>query len=106
MENPWWLGGLGYPSRYREAKKRTYLSELKELYLQDTPRREVVLLGPRRVGKTFMIHHLIGEMISEEGIEAKRILYLQIDNPLLAGLSLMELLNYYTEVSGINWLTD
>jgi len=68
----------------------------------EVPNREVILLGPRRVGKTFLIHHSIAQLIAG-GIDPKRILYVQIDNPLYVGLSLEAILTHFENVTGTQW---
>jgi len=61
--------------------------------------RAVVLMGPRRVGKTVLIHHIIGELM-KKGICHSRICYVTIDNPIYNGLTLIEIIHHYCEVSG------
>lgn len=51
------------------------------------------MLGPRRVGKTFMIKQLIDEAI-KNGINAKRILYVSVDTPVYSGMPLENFLSY------------
>lgn len=103
QENSWWREFSNLSGVYRDLKKRQFLSELKKLVMRESPNREVILLGPRRVGKTVLIHHLIQSLLDDEGVEASRILYVQIDNPLYVGMSLIQLLNYYGEIMGCDW---
>ncbi|MFY9260892.1 MAG: ATP-binding protein [Gallionella sp.] len=56
----------------------------------------MVLMGPRRVGKTVMIYHAIHTLIAQ-GVEANRILYLSLETPIYTGLALERLLNYFQE---------
>src|SRR5690606_23001192 len=62
-------------------------------------RRAVIMVGPRRVGKTVMMHHAIGALI-DKGIEARKIFYIGIDNPIYVNLSLEDLLHRALEASG------
>jgi uncharacterized protein len=103
QENPWWREFSNLAGAYRDLKKRQFLAELKKLVMRETPNREVILLGPRRVGKTVLIHHLIQSLLEDEGVEASKILYVQIDNPLYFGMSLIQLLDYYREITGCDW---
>ena len=103
QENPWWGEFSELSGKYSELKRRQFLPEVKKLVMRESPNREVILLGPRRVGKTVLIHHLIESLQSDEGVEASRILYLQIDNPLYVGMSLVQLLEYYQEITGYDW---
>ena len=61
-ENPWWSEIPSLPGRYDETMPRRFLESFLQLIRAEKPRREVVLLGPRRVGKTFLIHHAIREL--------------------------------------------
>jgi len=67
--------------------------------------RAVVLLGPRRVGKTVLIHHVIQKLL-DEGIKAKRICYFSVDHPIYNGLSLENLLTVFSKVAGIDYRKD
>ena len=66
---------------------RAYLQPVRQLLLEPGLRRAVVLLGPRRVGKTILIHHLIDNLL-KDGVDAPRIAYVEMDHPLLHGQSL------------------
>ena len=66
---------------------RAYLQPVRQLLLEPGLRRAVVLLGPRRVGKTILIHHLIDNLL-KDGVNALRIAYVEMDHPLLHGQSL------------------
>lgn len=88
--NPWWSGRpYAVPSFRRLAYGacRAYL---------DNPdlRRAILLSGPRRVGKTTLLLQL-AEGFLREGADAKSILYLSLDHPLLKLLSLRDILALY-----------
>ena len=68
-------------------RPRAYLGPVRQLLLESNLRRAVVLLGPRRVGKTILIRHLIADLLAQ-GIPAQRIAYVEMDHPLLHGQSL------------------
>ncbi|MFV0188655.1 ATP-binding protein [Empedobacter falsenii] len=90
-ENPWWVT-KEIPSNYRQMSKRLYF-DLFYPFVKDTDvRRAVVLMGPRRVGKTVMMFHTIDELI-KEGIDPKKIFFIGIDNPIYINLGLEDLLN-------------
>ena len=57
-------------------------------------------MGPRRVGKTVIVHQAVAELI-RRGVEPKRILYVPLDNPLYSGLSLEKILLIFTELNSI-----
>lgn len=68
-------------------KPRAYLSPVRQLLLEANLRRAVVLLGPRRVGKTILIRHLIANLLAD-GVAPQRVAYVEMDHPLLHGQSL------------------
>lgn len=69
---------------------RAYLEPVRQLLLEQKLRRAVVLLGPRRVGKTILIRHLIADLLAA-GAGAQRVAYVEMDHPLLHGQSLESL---------------
>lgn len=90
-ENPWWIT-KEIPSLYKEMSKRLYFDLFYPYVLEKEIRRAVVLMGPRRVGKTVMMFHSIEQLI-EEDINPQRIFFVGIDNPIYIQLSLQDLLN-------------
>lgn len=84
--NPWWQN-----ARVDEATSalgpRAYLEPIHQLLLESKLRRAVVLLGPRRVGKTILIRHLIARLL-DSGVAGSRLSYVEMDHPLLHGQSL------------------
>src|SRR6185437_13136098 len=103
-ENPWWLHGEGISVTHREFIPRPYLKLFLPL-LRTSVRRAIVLMGPRRVGKTVMIHHAIQALI-DDGIKPESICYFSVDNPIYNGLSLDKLLEYYSKIRGVNHKTE
>ena len=103
-ENPWWSGTGSISLIHREYIPRPYLNLF--LPLVRTPvRRAVVLMGPRRVGKTVMIHHAIQALL-DQGVKPESICYFSVDNPIYNALSLDKLLGYYAKARGINHKTE
>jgi uncharacterized protein len=104
-ENPWWGELLGVSPYFQSSRPRGFLGDFMGLVKSESPRREIVLLGPRRVGKTFLIHHTIQALI-DSGVQKDRILYAQIDNPIYVGSSLVEILDSFKQVTGTDWRTQ
>lgn len=77
----------------RRLRPRAYLEPVRHLVLEPGLRRAVVLLGPRRVGKTILIRHLIAKLLAD-GVPAQRIAYVEMDHPLLHGQSLEALIRH------------
>lgn len=90
VENPWWdgkrrpIGIEGYP-------ERSYLAGFQKLVLQRDVQRSVILLGPRRVGKTVMILQAIDGLL-KQGVRGDHIVYLSVDRPLYGQKRLEQLL--------------
>jgi len=55
-------------------------------------------MGPRRVGKTVLIHHAIQELI-KAGTNPKHICYISVDHPIYNGCALEDLISDYTSAS-------
>ena len=56
--------------------------------------------GPRRVGKTVMVHQAIARLIKEK-VPPRRILYVSLDNPLYSGLWLEKILLMFSELNSV-----
>lgn len=95
--NPWWADGK-MDADTAKLHPRDYLQPVQRLLLDVTLRRAVVLLGPRRVGKTILIRHLIAELL-ESGTPPQRIAYVEMDHPLLHGRSLETLVQQIEQVT-------
>ncbi|PRD48041.1 ATP-binding protein [Sphingobacterium haloxyli] len=94
-ENPWWLT-QEIPTVYKEMSKRLYFDLFYPHVMEIEIRRAVVLMGPRRVGKTVMMFHTIDQLI-RDGINPQRIFFIGIDNPIYVNLSLQEILDLCKE---------
>lgn len=97
--NRWWSGPPGIDEDTDRLTPRAYLPPLRSLLTDATLRRAVVLLGPRRVGKTILIRHLIRELLAEDVVPT-RIGYVEVDHPLLHGQSLESLVQQMRAASG------
>jgi predicted AAA+ superfamily ATPase len=100
-ENPWWDGDHTITEFHRKMKRRAYFDLFLPLVKTHSVRRAVVLMGPRRVGKTVMIHHAVQALL-DEGVPPKSICYFSVDHPIYNGLSVEKLLNYYAQSSGVD----
>jgi len=92
IDNPWWLTHT-IANDYKNMPPRAYLSEFYPLVADISVRRAIILMGPRRVGKTVMIYHTIDNLIAN-GIDPQKIIYISIDTPIYNNMSLEELFNY------------
>ena len=95
FDNPWWVSG-SIPNDYKSMQHRLYLDTFMPMVADVSTRRGVILMGPRRVGKTVMIFHTIEELI-KNGVPAQKIIYLSIDTPIYNNISLEDLLQLARE---------
>ncbi len=99
-DNPWWADERP-PIPEAASYRRVYFWPFKKLALDFGIKRAAVLLGPRRVGKTYMIKQLVNDAI-EDGHDPKSILFASVDTPVYSGMSLeqfMELMPQATNGS-------
>ncbi len=91
--NPWWATGV-LPARYANTIPRESLPALMRGL---SPSRVTLVLGPRRVGKTVLLHQLVGLLLGT-GIAPQNIVYLSADDPILGDPAtlLPEVIEYLT----------
>jgi predicted AAA+ superfamily ATPase len=98
FENYWWRNNA-IEDDYNSMQRRLYFDIFKPLVFDRSLRRAVVLMGPRRVGKTVMLHHSIQALI-DQGISARKIIFITVENPIYTNIPLQELFNYALEAIG------
>jgi predicted AAA+ superfamily ATPase len=91
-ENPWWEGDHSISAERQKMKPRAYFDLFLPMIEDRAVHRAIILMGPRRVGKTVMIHHAIQTLIAK-GIKPINVGYFSVDQPLYNGLSLEALLD-------------
>ncbi|MFV5692454.1 ATP-binding protein [Flavobacterium sp. LT1R49] len=99
-ENPWWASG-NVQQTYQDMSKRLYFDLFYPFVKETDIKRAVVLMGPRRVGKTVMMYHTIQELI-KENIAPQKIFFIGIDNPIYMHLSLEDILLLAKEAVQLN----
>jgi predicted AAA+ superfamily ATPase len=102
LENPWWRGRHSIGRPYQKLQPRAYFNLFFPLVKARSVRRAVVLMGPRRVGKTVMIHHTIQALLND-GVRPESICYFSVDHPIYNGLSMEELRAHYGQASGLDY---
>lgn len=93
LDNPWWRDGkvedyLAPPSR------RAHFEPFFKLVTNREVQRAVILMGPRRVGKTVLIRQVIDQLI-QDGARPEDTLYLSLDTPVYTGLGLEKILRIH-----------
>lgn len=89
-ENPWWTT-KEIPEAYRVMSKRLYYDLFYPFVTETSINRALVLMGPRRVGKTVMLFHCIENLLNE-GVNPHQLFFVGIDNPIYVNLSLEDVL--------------
>lgn len=97
-DNPWW-DTRKIPDYFGALKQRPYIDIFFPLVSNQQIRRAVILMGPRRVGKTVMIFHSIDRLL-RQGVSPQKIIYLSIDTPIYNGLNLEELFSMARQMLG------
>lgn len=96
-DNPWWLSGGGIDAERAAMPRRAYLPAFSGLIRSEDVRRAVLLMGPRRVGKTILVFHAIHALL-QEGVAGRDILYVSLETPSLIGLSLDALVRRFEKM--------
>ncbi len=100
VDNPWWTEGE-VPSFYKEMNPRLYLDIFYPLVKDVELRRAIILMGPRRVGKTVMLYHTIQRLI-DDGVPAQNIIYISVETPIYNKIYLEQLFNLSKQTLGKN----
>lgn len=97
FDNPWWNAAKKGKIFYEDTPRRKYFETFSQNILDTSVRRAIVLMGPRRVGKTVMVYHSI-RMLIDADIRAKNILYISLETPIYTGLPLERIIGYFQEL--------
>ena len=89
VDNPWWTEDR-IPEFYLNMKPRLYLHIFMQMVEATDLRRSVILMGPRRVGKTVLMYHAIQHLI-DSGVPAQNIVYISVETPIYNKIDLEQL---------------
>lgn len=103
-ENPWWIT-KEISKTYSSMSKRLYFDLFYPFVLERSIKRALVLMGPRRIGKTVMLFHCI-ENLLKDGINPQKIFFVGIDNPIYVNLGLEDILTLCKESLALKNLND
>jgi predicted AAA+ superfamily ATPase len=87
-------------------RDRLYLKPFAELVTNRAVHRAVVLMGPRRVGKTVILRQIVRSLIRDHSQEPKRIFFASLENPIYRGRSLADILAIFMEAGGHDRFAD
>lgn len=91
--NEWWITNQ-ISSELTKPVKRLAYYEAKKIFEHPHIRREIILSGPRRVGKTTIMYQTIADCL-QKGIAPKNILYVSFDHPMLKLCDIGRILEVY-----------
>lgn len=100
VDNPWWTEGR-IPDFYAKMSPRLYLNIFMPLVQAIGLRRALILMGPRRVGKTVMMFHTIQKLI-DSGVSAQNIIYISVETPIYNKIYLEQLFILACRILGKN----
>ena len=98
FENGWWLNSQT-DEHFQNMPHRAYFDQFYEIVTKLDVHRSIVLMGPRRVGKTVMLYHLVQKLL-DTGHSPKRILFITVENPIYNHIGLEELFKHGLEAAG------
>ena len=98
VDNPWWTEGK-IPQFYIDMHPRLYMDIFYPLVTDLSIIRSIVLMGPRRVGKTVMLYHTIQRLIND-GVSAQNIIYISVETPIYNNIYLEQLFNLCKKTLG------
>jgi len=105
LENPWWKEPHQVPGHFTRWPPRPYIQLFYPLLTGFEVRRAPILMGPRRVGKTYLLHHCIARLLAE-GTPPGRICYISVDTPTFVNQSLDSFLALYQEAAEVTLTGD
>ncbi len=97
FDNPWWETGVNGKIAFENTPRRKYFAPFHRTITDMTLRRAIVLMGPRRIGKTVMVYHSVRTLL-DSNVDPNAILYVSLETPIYTGLSLEGILGYFQEL--------
>lgn len=94
--NPWWATGQVSDSFLKPVKRLAFY-EARKIYHHPSIRREVILSGARRVGKTTIMYQMINDLLKNKKRTAKQVVYVSFDHPLLKLSSIDRILDAFKQ---------
>lgn len=96
-DNPWWTAGQGIEADVRSWPRRAYFAPFMRLLREVDVARAIVLVGPRRVGKTVLLRQAVQSLL-DAGEAGNTILYVAVDTPLYSGRSFESLVRAFVDL--------
>lgn len=100
IDNPWWNDGM-IQEDFQNMVPRLYLDIFMPLVEATSLKRALILMGPRRVGKTVMMYHTIQRLI-DKGVSPQNIIYVSVETPIYNNILLEQLYTLACNTVGKN----
>jgi predicted AAA+ superfamily ATPase len=95
--NPWWEDDF---EKLNSLNERT---DFKTRLLPNLTNKQIVFLtGLRRIGKTSLMKLSIKHLLYQENISAKQILYVSLDDYLLSGKTILEIVEFFRKMNALS----
>jgi uncharacterized protein len=98
-DNPWWAPPNQISPHVSQMRPRAYFDLVLNLIKQRSPKRALILMGPRRVGKTVMLWQAVESLI-RDGVPPTSLCYINVEVPLYNGLGIEQLIQLAWKASG------
>ena len=99
FDNPWWVATAKESTPYSGLPERSYFPLFSKLVENRAVQRAIILMGPRRVGKTVMLYQMIRKLI-KDGEDGRRVMFLSLETPIYTGFGLEKFLTLFQERFG------
>ncbi|MDE0092093.1 MAG: AAA family ATPase, partial [Oligoflexia bacterium] len=96
-QNPWWKV-LSVPDYLAPSIERPLAKYLWKYILRPSFKRYLIILGPRRVGKTTVMYQTVRHLLNNQ-ISPDKIQWVRLDHPLLMPLDLGSIVKSAMELS-------
>jgi predicted AAA+ superfamily ATPase len=103
VDNPWWndttVSAYLDFSDIRDMPKRSYFPLFMSLAEEREVRRAIILMGPRRVGKTIMLQQCVEKWL-EVGTPGKNLMFLSLETPIYTDIPLEKFVRLFVDRFG------
>lgn len=105
FDNPWWASGRTADC-FEQSKPRLALDDVYAHVTNWNLNRATLIMGPRRVGKTWLMQHLVGRLLSKSFVPAHNIVFISVDVPIYHGSGLETLVFAAAKINGLDVQSD
>ncbi|MEZ4697332.1 MAG: ATP-binding protein [Rhodothermales bacterium] len=95
FDNPWWDSPEDVIP-FEKNVRRKYFEPFFRALNDRSVRRAIVLMGPRRVGKTVMVYQAIADLI-RAGTSPQTVMYASLETPIYTGIALDKLVELFAK---------